>query len=1664
MAKIQSFSHTELLELEAQAEQLFTAGIHATMIRFATHTGIIAAADINAIVNDFTAMQTAWNFTVEDSLIEFIGDTYMGSGVTTAVSLNSSFFPDGAIGVPAIPNPIAEDYLKSASNRMKNFSDELWKVTQEELHTGFSLGESNEEMALRLQKAAGLAEPRAHVVARTEVHGAVEAASIAQLRAVGYTDEEMNKQWLATEDARTRPSHNLADGQIAPLSGKFIVGGFSLDHPGDTTGPASETINCRCTTLFDVDVPPPITCVNPALVSATATTVSTPDCICSTSGTAAPGHVAPRPAAPALSEAQQDEIFEDFKNGHGKISPAYSGKKVYDTLTAVHTKFKAQGPPYDKLSLFDVLAIVDERYTKGKVNGHPFATKLEEWLATPAGKKASGGLDFPTKIVSPSPPSAPKVSVTPSPVSAPPTPSIPVTGPSVAAPPVAPVVPGTKPLTAYQKWKAKKLASASGTPGPGVTTVPPVVPTPVVPVPPVASGLNPLDVMNVIKHYDVAIDVNYSGVEIYDFALDFLSNSGATDFNDLTDLKKWKAILKTVEQYQGKGLNLTPMEIARAWDYTSPGSNFEASLTKWATSAVGRKRIAKDIIDHPTLLKFKPGTGPSATKLATPVTPPVAPAPAPAAPVTFTPTKLPSIPSKPDITDLTYTGKTLGSHGAQVWTDSSGGKWLFKPQQKFLTELDTATAKIQSKAGLTRTGTYDITLGGKHGSIQYMYDGSVDAFPGGKFDPLKMSAADLETMQQEQIFDWMISNFDTHTGQWIRLPNGQLVSVDKGQAFKFLGKDKLTVDYTPVTPLGSDKLTYQTMWKNFVEGKIDLNDPTTGQLGAYIDQLMSIPDVEYRALMQPYVMGLPKLPSQFKTVDEMLDAMVARKHTLKSDFTKLWNDAVAARLKNKPSLPVPGTIAPPPVPTPVAVPVSVPPMPGSYDIMDVLDHGNPFTLATPEITTVSTVFDNSVGNAYWTASMLEKWDAIVQTIQDVPSLDLTPMQVVQAYDKWNGTNFELELTNWAKTSAGKFEIEQSINDFPGVLKVKSGAPGPTPVATPITPPVSAPVPSALPTPVFDAMKVIDHQGSDPLPLMKHEVKEVVDIFDAYANNIGIPFHAMSGNDAWSAIVHTLKNIPKSMKLEPIHIARAYDFIHPGGDFEKSLISFAKTAHGHSTIEKSLLDHPDILKLKPVSVEDVLGSNVLSGFNSAKIIDMSNFFKAEAPLSFVSYSPAELWDHLVTAMNNYKAVHGDISPLQALKMISAITTKDGYEKKLLKWAQTAAGKKKIISSVTPSPSTVTKAAAKKMGKKAAKAAPSPSTPSSSLGGGDISGIATTKQQTFYTTFKSHGADSYMSADPGQLWTTVAMTIEKHKLLHGDTLTPLQAIKIIDERGALKAGVANTHVLENKIMAWLKTADGKAISTGKKVYKKAPSIPSYSSYPKPSTPAGTSVSTPSSRPEPWKSAKDVDEFGQSMPKISRPDVSTQAQPSSDFQYITTAKAKKLQEDINAVSPPTQEQLAGLKHYTGSNYTQMNGYLRGHMRGKVYKNTDEHQKRAIIWAQEGMRPSTEDMLLFRGTDHRNFGITDVTELKKMVGKTIQDEGFTSSSVGNSAAFGGEVLFEIEAPKGSSMYYVKTISHFSSENEMLLAAGTKYKILSVTERTHHGRKQWVVRGRIVA
>jgi len=142
------------------------------------------------------------------------------------------------------------DYVQeNAVTRSALIADTTETLVREAIVEGVKEGDTPTTIAKRIVNTAGgaVSRLRADAIAITETHNAATFASDVTAEDTGL---RLEKEWLATEDSRTRPTHSEADGQRVGMNETFTVGGYQMKRPGDPDAPAKETIRCRCTVLY----------------------------------------------------------------------------------------------------------------------------------------------------------------------------------------------------------------------------------------------------------------------------------------------------------------------------------------------------------------------------------------------------------------------------------------------------------------------------------------------------------------------------------------------------------------------------------------------------------------------------------------------------------------------------------------------------------------------------------------------------------------------------------------------------------------------------------------------------------------------------------------------------------------------------------------------------------------------------------------------------------------------------------------------------------------------------------------------------------------------------------------------------------------------------------------------------------------------------------------------------------------------------------------------------------------------------------------------------------------------------------------------------------------------------------------------------------------------
>ena len=112
-------------------------------------------------------------------------------------------------------------------------------------------GESIPHIAQRIARTMGESNRKSTVrYARTATTGAENAGRVDAYKRAEDMGIELEQEWLATLDSRTRDSHRDMDGESVKVGETFSNG---CRYPGDPRGPAAEIWNCRCTLVSRVE-------------------------------------------------------------------------------------------------------------------------------------------------------------------------------------------------------------------------------------------------------------------------------------------------------------------------------------------------------------------------------------------------------------------------------------------------------------------------------------------------------------------------------------------------------------------------------------------------------------------------------------------------------------------------------------------------------------------------------------------------------------------------------------------------------------------------------------------------------------------------------------------------------------------------------------------------------------------------------------------------------------------------------------------------------------------------------------------------------------------------------------------------------------------------------------------------------------------------------------------------------------------------------------------------------------------------------------------------------------------------------------------------------------------------------------------------------------------
>lgn len=283
-----------------------------------------------------------------------------------------------------------------------------------------------------------------------------------------------------------------------------------------------------------------------------------------------------------------------------------------------------------------------------------------------------------------------------------------------------------------------------------------------------------------------------------------------------------KAVLDTVEFKLKKG-HYAQVQSKKVLD---PKANYYQHLLKGNTSAasMGYSWSAKDLEEVSTALGISFTKSYGMADLQT-IEKALQPALNPEPP---TLPQVGSTPGLPQDLQLSKINKSLGGmHSKQAWVDQQGNEWMsksFKSDENAGARID--SEHIANRIGLLIGGrnpeTRTMQLDGVYQYVQYLKPANGD-FSGKS--PSSLSNETLAQAMEEHVTDWLTANHDSHPMNLLMDPNGvDVIGIDKGQAWRFFGEDKLAVGYLPPSnpvPVWYDQFYYAVQGAQIDKEKLD---------------------------------------------------------------------------------------------------------------------------------------------------------------------------------------------------------------------------------------------------------------------------------------------------------------------------------------------------------------------------------------------------------------------------------------------------------------------------------------------------------------------------------------------------------------------------------------------------------------------------------------------------------------------------------------------------------------------------------------------------------------------------------------------------------------------------------------------------------------------------
>lgn len=185
------------------------------------------------------------------TLQKYLHDCYTDAFVGTMYNLHGQGMP---FIIPIDQNAAVKAILTDSKIKDSLYETlgvdvtKLKKAISSEITRGIASNLTYQEIARNISNVSRAPLSRAKTIANTEGHRIQQASTYDAQNEAKAKGAAVVKQWDASLDGATRPTHRKLDGQIREIDEPFEADGKKAMFPGDF-GRAEEDCNCRCVSL-----------------------------------------------------------------------------------------------------------------------------------------------------------------------------------------------------------------------------------------------------------------------------------------------------------------------------------------------------------------------------------------------------------------------------------------------------------------------------------------------------------------------------------------------------------------------------------------------------------------------------------------------------------------------------------------------------------------------------------------------------------------------------------------------------------------------------------------------------------------------------------------------------------------------------------------------------------------------------------------------------------------------------------------------------------------------------------------------------------------------------------------------------------------------------------------------------------------------------------------------------------------------------------------------------------------------------------------------------------------------------------------------------------------------------------------------------------------------